>query len=90
MIDSENKNEVGVEERSTGLSRRSFFERASLVSTATALGLFGLAGTVRAFADQPNATANATSERSPRLHHPLSCEARTRTILRTDRSTPWR
>ena len=60
MIDSENKIEIAVADRSTGFSRRSFFERASLASTATALGLFGLAGTVRAFADQPAATANAT------------------------------
>jgi hypothetical protein len=42
--------ESPVETRSSGLSRRSFFERASLASTATALGLFGLAGTVRASA----------------------------------------
>ena len=46
--------EGAVETRSQGLSRRSFFEHATLASTATALGLFGLAGTVRALADQPN------------------------------------
>ena len=64
MIASENKNELPVEARSSRLSRRSFFEHASLASTATALGLFGLAGTARAFGDEPNfghdVTANAT------------------------------
>ena len=58
-MESENKNEIPAEARSSALSRRSFFERASLASTATALGLFGLAGTVRAFADEPNAGRDA-------------------------------
>ncbi len=31
MIDSGNKNETPLEARSSGLSRRSFFERASLL-----------------------------------------------------------
>jgi hypothetical protein len=67
MSVSENSIEIPVETCSPGLSRRSFFEHATLASTATALGLFGLAGTVRAFADQPNPGhdhikgANATS-----------------------------
>jgi len=51
---SDNNIEGVVEPRSQGLSRRSFFEHATLASTATALGLFGLAGTARALADQPN------------------------------------
>src|SRR5258708_3104626 len=53
MSVSEN-NERQVETRAPGMSRRSFFEHASLAGTATALGLFSLAGTVRALADQPN------------------------------------
>ncbi len=54
MSVSENNNDRTVETRSSGLSRRSFFEHASLAGTATALGLVGLAGTVRAFAERPN------------------------------------
>jgi hypothetical protein len=61
MINSESRNEKPVETGSTALSRRSFFERASLASTATALGLFGLAGTVRTFADEPNAGRDVTT-----------------------------
>ena len=65
MIDSENKNETPLEARSSGLSRRSFFERASLASSATALGLFGLAGTVRALADEPNPGRDAVAAATP-------------------------
>lgn len=54
MSDSQTNTEKPVETHSPGLSRRSFFEHASLAGTATALGLFGLAGTMRALADQPN------------------------------------
>jgi hypothetical protein len=54
MSASENNNERTVETSSSGLSRRSFFEHASLAGTATALGLVGLAGTMRAFAERPN------------------------------------
>ncbi len=65
MSDSENKNETPLEARSSGLSRRSFFERASLASSATALGLFGLAGTVRALADEPNPGRDAVAAATP-------------------------
>jgi hypothetical protein len=64
MSVSETNIEIPVETRSPGLSRRSFFEHATLASTATALGLFGLAGTVRAFADpghHPADEANAAN-----------------------------
>ena len=61
MMESENKNEIKAEARSSALSRRSFFERASLASTATALGLFGLAGTVRASADESNPGRDAVA-----------------------------
>ena len=65
MINSATENEMPVEARSSGLSRRSFFEHASLAGTATALGLFGLAGTVRAFADQPNPGRDAIKDATP-------------------------
>jgi len=65
MIDSATKNEIPVELASSRISRRSFFEHASLASTATALGLFGLAGTVRAFADQPNPGRDAIKDATP-------------------------
>jgi Ferritin-like domain len=65
MSHSENRIENPVEARLSGLSRRSFFEHASLAGTATALGLFGLAGTLRAFADQPNSSRDAVANAAP-------------------------